>query len=76
MEEVLTAAAAKNPQVRVVATAVSLETLQEWNNATQRLGWDADITQIAVTRTRKVGTHTMLSAENPIFIMQRKMSKQ
>ena len=28
-----------------------------------------EISQIAVTRTRKVGSSTMLNAENPIFII-------
>ena len=31
-----------------------------------------EIVQIAVTGTKKIGTHTMLSAENPVFIIRGK----
>ena len=52
-------------------TAVSLETLNEAINSFAYFGIDSpEIVQIAVTRTRKLGNHTMLSAENPIFIMK------
>jgi len=37
----------------------------------EKLGLEAEISQIAVTRTKKVGTHTMLSAENPVYIIKR-----
>ncbi len=57
-----------NPSAGIVATAVSVETLNECMNV-----FDAEITQIAVTRTRKTGSHTMLSAENPVFVIKRKI---
>lgn len=57
-----------NPCAEIVVTAVSLETLDECMNV-----FDAEITQVAVTRTHKVGSHTMLSAENPVFVIKRKI---
>lgn len=72
LDEVIRAAAAKNPHVKIVVTAVSLETLQQCTTIFDMLGFESEITQIAVTRTRKVGSHTMLSAENPIVIIKRK----
>lgn len=61
----------KNPRCKIVATAVSLETLQECTNALNAHGISApEITQIAVTRTERVGEHTMLRAENPVFIIK------
>lgn len=71
LEKVVHAAAEKNPEVRVAVTAISLETLHECTTLFDALGWDCVIRQIAVTRTRKVGSHTMLSAENPIFLIER-----
>lgn len=60
----------KNPYAVIVITAVSLETLNKSAEAFEDMGISPEITQIAVTRTRKIGTHTMLTAENPIFIIK------
>ena len=57
----------KNPNADIIVTAVSLETLTE---AAEILG--GSVTQIAVTRTKKIGAHTMLSALNPVFIISDK----
>ena len=59
--------------MRLTVTAVSLETLSECIAVFDELGFEADISQIAVTRTNKVGSHTMLSASNPVFIIKRKL---
>ncbi|MDE6426134.1 MAG: precorrin-6y C5,15-methyltransferase (decarboxylating) subunit CbiE [Ruminococcus sp.] len=57
----------KNPSARIVLTAVSFETVSECLKFP-----DVEITQISVTRTRKTGSHTMMSAENPVFIVRLK----
>lgn len=59
----------RNPKAAVAVTAVSLETLNEAVSAFDRHGISPQILQIAVTRTKRLGSHTMLSAENPIFII-------
>lgn len=69
---IIETAAAMNRNLRLTVTAVSLETLSQCTAIFDKLGLEAEITQIAVTRTRKVGSHTMLSAENPIWIIKRK----
>ena len=74
LEKIIDIAFEKNPKVKIIVTAVSLETLQEGIRIFEKTGVDFDVTQIAVTRTHKVGTHTMLKAENPIFIMERKFN--
>lgn len=55
-----------NPDALVIVTAVSLETLRE---ASELLG-DCEITQLSAARTRKLGSHTMLTAQNPVFIIK------
>jgi precorrin-6Y C5,15-methyltransferase (decarboxylating) len=71
ISEILNIVYEKNSKADVVITAVSLETLNEAINSFAYFGIDSpEIVQIAVTRTRKLGNHTMLSAENPIFIMK------
>ena len=72
MVEIIECAIRKNPSVKLTVSAVSLETLQQAKAIFDEVGIDCDITQIAVTRIRKIGTHTMLAAENPIFIIRRK----
>ena len=57
---------------RFVVTAVTLETLNEAVSALESRGMTAEVTQIAVTRTRKAGSHTMLAAQNPVFIIEGK----
>lgn len=60
----------KNPAAVMVITAVSLETLHEAIEALSQYEIAAEVTQISVTRTRKLGSHTMLAAENPVFIIR------
>lgn len=73
LRDIIMKAAKKNSNIRLTVTSVSLETLSECTAVFDELGFEADITQIAVTRTKKAGTHTMLSAENPVFIIKRKL---
>lgn len=69
---IIETAFAMNRNLRLTVTAVSLETLSQCTAIFDKLGLEAEITQIAVTRTRKVVKHTMLNAENPIWIIKRK----
>jgi len=71
IREILSAAYEKNCNSEVVITAVSLETLNEAVSAFADFGIDSpEIVQLAVTRTKRLGNHTLLSAENPIFIIK------
>ncbi|MCI7804955.1 MAG: precorrin-6y C5,15-methyltransferase (decarboxylating) subunit CbiE [Oscillospiraceae bacterium] len=73
LEKIINSAYNKNNSVKLVVTAVSLETLTNCMNIFDKLGMTAEITQIAVTRTKKIGSYTMLSAENPVYIIKRKI---
>lgn len=71
IREILSIAYEKNSKAEVVVTAVSLETLNEAVGAFSEFGIDnPEIVQLAVTRTKKIGKHTMLFAENPIFVIK------
>ncbi|MEG1205905.1 MAG: precorrin-6y C5,15-methyltransferase (decarboxylating) subunit CbiE [Angelakisella sp.] len=60
----------RNPDVRVVVTAIALETLSEASAALKELGFqNISVTQIAVSRTNAVGGYHMLTAQNPVFIL-------
>lgn len=70
LEAILRSALEKNPAVRVVVNAVTLETLAETLRCFQTLGLvQVDIAQVAVTKTRDVGQYHMLSAQNPVWVV-------
>ncbi|MCI7768636.1 MAG: precorrin-6y C5,15-methyltransferase (decarboxylating) subunit CbiE [Oscillospiraceae bacterium] len=56
----------KNPDARIVMTAVTLETLRE----SECLG-DREIIQLSAAHTVRAGEYTMLKGENPVFIIRR-----
>ena len=56
--------------VRVVVNAVSLETVQQTMDALRDLRFAGiEVVQIAASRGRAAGAYTMLTAQNPVFIM-------
>ncbi len=61
----------KNPNVRVVLNAVSLETVAEVVALRKELLiCEEEITQIAVSRAKKkAGSHHLMQAENPIYVI-------
>ena len=69
MDRIFEAVREKNPFADIVVTAVSLETLSEAVDCFERFGFSAEVVQIAATRTKKLGAHTMLQAQNPVFII-------
>lgn len=70
LEKIIENAYKKNSRVKIVVTAISLETLSESVAVFDKFGFDTEVMQLAVTRTKKTGSHTMLSAENPVFIIK------
>lgn len=59
-----------NPYIRVVINAVSMETIAKINALLDEYGVvDAEITQLSVNNTKKIGGHTMLNANNPVFVV-------
>ncbi|HIY38315.1 MAG TPA: precorrin-6Y C5,15-methyltransferase (decarboxylating) subunit CbiT [Candidatus Agathobaculum merdigallinarum] len=70
MRRILEIAKQKNPAVRVVVNAIALETLHETQAALSALGFaDVEITQLSAARGRSVGAYTMMTANNPVFIL-------
>lgn len=70
MEEILNIVFSKNPEARIVITAVSLETLTESIEMLKKFKLQNDeIVQICVNRSKLLGRYHMLMAQNPIFIL-------
>lgn len=71
LEDIFKIILKKNPHVRIVITAVTLETVQEAVRLLEQNGFDTpQIVQIAVTEVKKRGQYHMLSANNPVFIIE------
>lgn len=69
MTEVVDAALAKNPNARLCISAIALETLSAAIAALAAHGQAAEVTQLAVSRTRPAGKLHLLMANNPIFLI-------
>ena len=74
MRPIVEAALEKNPNVRVVANAIALESVGEIAAAIDALGLaDSEIVQLSIARSHRVGRYNMMTGLNPIWIaaMQR-----
>lgn len=70
IESILSALLEKNPKVRVVLNAITLETLTNAMQAFQTLGFHApDIVQMTVAKAKQVGGYHMMQGQNPIYIL-------
>ena len=70
LREILLAVHEKNPSVRIVINAVSLETLTEAMNAAEEgILENVRITQVAAARSRKLGDYHMMTGQNPVYII-------
>lgn len=59
----------KNPTVRVVINAITLETVSEANTCLKELPFrDVEITQVSVAKARKVGSYELMTGQNPVYI--------
>lgn len=58
-----------NPRARVCVSAIALETLHTALTGLTALGYETEITQIAVSRCRPAGALHLLTAQNPVFLI-------
>jgi len=69
LPEILRAVHDANPDARICVSAISIESLHNSYNIIRELGWEAEVSQIAVSRGRKAGGLTLLLAQNPVFLI-------
>lgn len=70
LKEIVRTVRKKNPSVRIVITAVSLETVREVMEAeAQGLLKAPEIVQIAAARAKKLGGHHLMTALNPVYVI-------
>ena len=57
----------KNPDVRIVATAVTLETVAELTELSKSFE-TCDIAEVSVSKPRVLGRYRLMTAQNPVYI--------
>lgn len=73
MCEIIETALRKNPFIRVVVNAIALETLKETQKAFAEFHLaEVEITQLSAARGKNVGRYTMMTANNPVFVLSGK----
>ena len=74
MRETVALLLEKNPKVRIVASAIALETVSELTSIMKDFGFDeTEAVSLSVARARSVGSFSLMTAQNPVYIftMQR-----
>jgi len=70
LAEILELLVKKNPKIRVVVNAITLETMAEAISQFQKLGFeDIDIVQIFAAHGKAAGNYHMMLGQNPVFII-------
>ena len=70
LREILRVVLEKNPSVRIVVNAISLETVGEAMAAIEEgLLKNAQVTQIMASRSRGLGRYHMMTGQNPVYII-------
>lgn len=70
LPEIMALLVQKNPRIRVVVNAITLETLAEAVSQFQKLGFeDIDIVQIFAAHGKAAGNYHMMQGQNPVFII-------
>lgn len=69
MDDIFRALLLKNPHVRLVVTAVALETVSAAAEAFRKAGIEPEIVQISVARAKKAGELHMMIGQNPVFLL-------
>ena len=70
LREILHIVQSKNRAARVVINAIALETLHEATAALEEMGFaNRAVVQLAAARGKAVGKYTMMTANNPVFII-------
>jgi precorrin-6Y C5,15-methyltransferase (decarboxylating) len=70
LKEILRLVREKNPNVKIVLNAISLETVRETMEAIEE-GFltDPEIMQISVSKSRKLGAYHMMTGQNPVYVI-------
>lgn len=69
LAEILDWVKKKNPAVRIVINAVSLETLSAAAEYLRKKGIEAEIVSIQAARAKRLGDYHLMEGQNPVYII-------
>ena len=70
MKEILELLLRKNPRVRVVVNAITLETVAETLEALRALPFgEADVVSLSAAKAKKAGRYHMMMGQNPVYVI-------
>ena len=59
----------RNPKIRIVVSAIALETVHAALTALENRGLSCEVVQVGISRARRAGDLHLLMAQNPVFII-------
>lgn len=69
LEEIIKSLCKKNPKIRIVINAVTLESISQIGKIINQENLkDYEVVQFFITKSQKLGAHNLLKAENPVFV--------
>ena len=69
MKEILTLVLEKNPNARIVATAITLESVAELTECMKRFSFaDTEVISMSVAKSKKAGPYHLMTGQNPIYL--------
>ncbi|MBR0136287.1 MAG: precorrin-6A reductase [Clostridia bacterium] len=69
MREIIALLLDKNPRVRIVAAAISLETVSALTEALTGFGFkETEVVCLNVSKARKIGGYDLMTAQNPVYL--------
>lgn len=69
MREIIALLLEKNPGIRIVATAISLESIAELTACMKEFPWSAtEVISMQVAHDKKAGPYHLMTGQNPIYI--------
>ena len=74
MRDIIALLLEKNPRVRIVASAIAMETVSELTALTKEFGFtETETVLINVSKARAAGSYSLMTAQNPVYVftMQR-----
>jgi precorrin-6Y C5,15-methyltransferase (decarboxylating) len=69
MNEIVELLLEKNPNIKLAANAITLETLNEAVTVFKKQGFETDIVCINVSTSKSIGDYHMMIANNPVYII-------
>ncbi len=69
LNDIMQTLLSKNKDMRIVITAVTLETVSEALSCMTNFGFKyRDIVQLSVSKSREIGSYNLMTAQNPVYI--------